>query len=58
MGRDNKKVGWIRKSEIVKEEKTKKIAQRDARLELEKEKKIAEKAKKAASKAKKAAKKK
>ena len=56
MGRDNKKVNWVRKSDIVKEEKTKKAAVRqkvleDKKAELE-AKKAKEEAKRAAKKAK------
>jgi large subunit ribosomal protein L24e len=35
MGRTNKKVKWIQKSDIVKEEKAKKEASRKARIEAE-----------------------
>jgi len=54
MGRDNKKVNWVRKSDIVKEEKAKKSIVRQKILE---ERKIETEAKKAKEEAKRAAKK-
>jgi len=56
MGRDNKKVKWIRKSKIVKEDKAKKIAVKQKIIEAKKveleTKKAKDEAKRASKKAK------
>lgn len=54
MGRDNKKVKWVRKSELVKEDKAKKDA---ARQKIREEQQAALEARKAKEEAKRAAKK-